>query len=267
MQVMRITLLIVIFLLISMAPIQADLRTGTGLDPLLPDRYSCPAADGCNHCQYSVQKIGPLWTVHAEGCTERGCMQQAAPQPNLTKQCAANWLYADDLHYNALPAFTNLCINGYRRHNYSEQPKSIDFMSKNYAFAKCLQDNGGANAAGTCQDGYTSYMMTEPDAAARHRQIALELAMNACTHAYKNFLEQGFAEPALTALGLFIRTRIVADRRQTIIIAGQTRLVRDVQKDMIDFSEKMGATQTGAITPQLIKSFATGYALQPETPK
>lgn len=105
---------------------------------IVPDRYSLPAPDDCNSCQYDIAKFGIVYITTHEGCTEVFCLTEAeTTEPEIasdssTEPKSTHWLQiASNIYYENQPDAVNMCINGYKRHLYPEYAKTELNMTNN----------------------------------------------------------------------------------------------------------------------------------------
>lgn len=256
--------LILLCLTAGPAIAQTKLLANTGLDPLLPDQYSC-RPDMCNKCFYRINKLGPAFTVSDEGCTEMGCGMPEDPAEAKALQdkfnlCKADWRYSESIQFNGLPHFVNACINGFKNKTYWEFTE-IRENTKHHAFAECLRANGGHTASKICQDGYEDYFPDPKAVQEKHMRLALERGQKNCVQFYKNMTEdQGFSDAKLSIFGKFLEHRRVPTASTKGKIDGKEMRWRDVQKEIFDFLHQNNRLHiTSIVSPQMYDDFMKQY--------
>jgi hypothetical protein len=222
---MLLRVAIMFMLLLATPALAQDKFAGTGLDPLLPDNYSCRAPDGCNNCSFEVIKLGPVYKVTGGGCTEMACLPPA-PHPH-DPDCAANWLRAPHLHYKDKPDFVNSCINAFH-------------------------SRGGDEAA----------LQPDRNEGDDHfRRRLLGFARTQCEVFYRDMTQrEKFSNVKLDIFGGYLLSGIVSYGRGKV--DGREVAWRDVQKEVFDIAvkNKMADDPRGAITPAIVEKFNNAYA-------
>ena len=87
----------------------------TGLNPILPDAYSC---DGCHrNCDRYIIKLGLASLIKPPFiCQPLACIY--IDNKGYDGLCSKNWRYSRHLKYEAFSKELNLCINSYKNTTY-----------------------------------------------------------------------------------------------------------------------------------------------------
>ncbi len=255
---LRILAVLCVILGLSLSSAQAAPK-----DAGIPDGYSC-APDRCNKCNFKTIGVGSLVkSIEDGGCTEVGC----AGSPEITalyNQCSKDWRYSKSIRFDEFSAAENSCVNALRNHVYWEDTYPRKAYDRHYAFAQCIEDNGGHKASPQCQNGWKDYMPTDQGIVLKHAQDSKDDAYQLCNGYFDGLEEQfGFSKNEMNVLARYMLSRqfpaFETHQSETMVRGQKMKDVEILKQIFTTLQDSKLVNLRMPVTPATVDGFMQAY--------